>query len=108
MDAIADLFTNDDEVYSNLSTAPWIRCILLCYRCHWNPLQGILRAYKDVKVVLYISLISHWGVCFPTAYILANNPNYGPFGVWIGLLTSVLVAGILFTLAYLVHSASIK
>ena len=31
------------------------------------------------------------------AYILAKNPNYGPFGVWIGLLSSVLVAGILFT-----------
>ena len=32
-----------------------------------------------------------------TAYILANNPNYGPFGVWIGLLASVLAAGVLFT-----------
>ena len=37
-----------------------------------TPLQGILRAYKDVKVVLYISLVSYWGVCFPTAYILAK------------------------------------
>ena len=58
----------------------------------------VLRAYKDVKIVLYISLVSYWGVCFPTAYTLAKNPNYGPFGVWIGLLASVVVAGILFTL----------
>ena len=49
MDAIADLFTNDDEVSQAYLQLPWIRCILLCYRCHWNPLQGILRAYKDVK-----------------------------------------------------------
>ena len=30
-----------------------------------TPLQGILRAYKDVKVVLYISLISLLGRMLP-------------------------------------------
>ena len=97
MDAIADLFTNDDEVYKLIYSFLGYGLFFSAIDAIGTPLQGILRAYKDVKVVLYISLISYWGVCFPTAYILANNPNYGPFGVWIGLLASVLVAGILFT-----------
>lgn len=97
MDAIADLFTNDDEVYNLIYSFLGYGVFFSAIDAIGTPLQGILRAYKDVKVVLYISLISYWGVCFPTAYILANNPNYGPFGVWIGLLASVLVAGILFT-----------
>ena len=97
MDAIADLFTNDDEVYKLIYSFLGYGVFFSAIDAIGTPLQGILRAYKDVKVVLYISLISYWGVCFPTAYILANNPNYGPFGVWIGLLASVLVAGILFT-----------
>lgn len=97
MDAIADLFTNDDEVYKLIYSFLGYGVFFSAIDAIGTPLQGILRAYKDVKVVLYISLISYWGVCFPSAYILANNPNYGPFGVWIGLLASVLVAGILFT-----------
>ena len=97
MDAIADLFTNDDEVYKLIYSFLGYGIFFSAIDAIGTPLQGILRAYKDVKVVLYISLISYWGVCFPTAYILANNPNYGPFGVWIGLLASVLVAGVLFT-----------
>lgn len=97
MDAIADLFTNDDEVYKLIYSFLGYGVFFAAIDAIGTPLQGILRAYKDVKVVLYISLISYWGVCFPTAYILANNPNYGPFGVWIGLLASVLAAGVLFT-----------
>ena len=97
MDAIADLFTNDDEVYKLIYSFLGYGVFFSVIDAIGTPLQGILRAYKDVKVVLYISLISYWGVCFPTAYILANNPNYGPFGVWIGLLASVLAAGVLFT-----------
>jgi len=97
MDVIADLFTNDDEVYKLIYSFLGYGVFFSAIDAIGTPLQGILRAYKDVKVVLYISLISYWGVCFPTAYILANNPNYGPFGVWIGLLASVLVAGVLFT-----------
>ena len=97
MDAIADLFTNDDEVYKLIYSFLGYGVFFSAIDAIGTPLQGILRAYKDVKVVLYISLISYWGVCFPTAYILAINPNYGPFGVWIGLLASVLAAGVLFT-----------
>ena len=97
MDAIADLFTNDDEVYKLIYSFLGYGVFFAAIDAIGTPLQGILRAYKDVKVDLYISLISYLGVCFPTAYILANNPNYGPFGVWIGLLASVLAAGVLFT-----------
>ena len=97
MDDIADLFTNDDEVYGLIYQFLGYGVFFSAIDAIGTPLQGILRAYKDVKIVLYFSLISYWGVCFPTAYILAKNPNYGPFGVWIGLLASVLAAGILFT-----------
>ena len=98
MDNIADLFTNDDEVYELIYQFLGYGVFFAAIDAIGTPLQGILRAYKDVKIVLYISLVSYWGVCFPTAYTLAKNPNYGPFGVWIGLLASVVVAGILFTL----------
>ena len=98
MESISALFTNDEEVYNLIYRFLGYGVFFSAFDAIGTPLQGILRGYKDVKIVFYISLISYWGVCFPIAYILANNPNYGPFGVWIGLLVSVIVAGILFTI----------
>ncbi len=98
MESISALFTNDEEVYNLIYGFLGYGVFFSAVDAIGTPLQGILRGYKDVKIVFYISLISYWGVCFPIAYILANNPNYGPFGVWIGLLASVIVAGILFTI----------
>ena len=98
MESISALFTNDEEVYNLIYKFLGYGVFFSAFDAIGTPLQGILRGYKDVKIVFYISLISYWGVCFPIAYILANNPNYGPFGVWIGLLASVIVAGILFTI----------
>ena len=97
-ESISALFTNDEEVYNLIYRFLGYGVFFSAFDAIGTPLQGILRGYKDVKIVFYISLISYWGVCFPIAYILANNPNYGPFGVWIGLLASVIVAGILFTI----------
>lgn len=97
MESISSLFTNDEDVYNLIYRFLGYGVFFAAIDAIGTPLQGILRGYKDVKIVFYISLVSYWGVCFPIAYILAKIPAYGPFGVWIGLLASVLAAGILFT-----------
>lgn len=98
MESISRLFTNDEEVYQLIYQFLGYGVFFAAIDAIGTPLQGILRGYKDVTPVFYISLISYWGVCFPTAYILAKYSDYGPFGVWIGLLASVVAAGILFTI----------
>lgn len=97
MDSISALFTNDKVVYQLIYQFLGYGVFFAAIDAIGTPLQGILRGYKDVKIVSYISLLSYWGVCFPIAYILAIHSDYGPFGVWIGLLSSVGIAGILFT-----------
>lgn len=97
MESISALFTNDIEVYHLIYSFLGYGVFFAAIDAIGTPLQGMLRGYKDVRAIFYISLISYWGVCFPTAYILAKHSDYGPFGVWIGLLASVTVAGILFT-----------
>lgn len=98
MDTLSSLFTNDPEVYNLIYSFLGYGVFFAAIDAIGTPLQGILRGYKDVKMVFYISFISYWGVCFPMAYILSKNPAYGPYGVWIGLLSSVAAAGILFTI----------
>ena len=81
MDNIADLFTNDDEVYELIYQFLGYGVFFAAIDAIGTPLQGILRAYKDVKIVLYISLVSYWGVCFPTAYTLAKNMDHLAYGL---------------------------
>ena len=97
MENIAGLFTSDPVVFDLIMSFLSYAVFFAVIDAFGTPLQGILRAYKDVRIISYISLFSYWGVCFPVAYILSRMPEYGPYGVWIGLLSSVSVAGILFT-----------
>lgn len=61
-----------------------------------TPLQGILRAYKDVRIISYISLFSYWGVCFPVAYILSRIPEVRAMVLDLDLAFQCAVAPILF------------
>ena len=62
------------------------------------PLQGILRGYKDTKVPFYLGLIGYWGVSLPVGLLLDHTTNLGPFAYWIGLISSLVVSGILYQL----------
>ncbi|EID23372.1 permease family protein [Streptococcus anginosus subsp. whileyi CCUG 39159] len=62
------------------------------------PLQGILRGYKDTKVPFYLGLIGYWGVSLPVGLLLDHMTNLGPFAYWIGLISSLVVSGILYQL----------
>lgn len=62
-----------------------------------TPLQGVLRGYKDVKIVSAIAISCYWGVSIPVVAIFTYVFNYGPYGIWVGLLSSVAAAGVLYT-----------
>ena len=62
-----------------------------------TPLQGVLRGYKDVKIVSAIAISCYWGVSIPVVAIFTYIFNYGPYGIWVGLLSSVAAAGVLYT-----------
>ena len=60
---------------------------------------GALHGYKDTKVPMYITLVSHLGVGFPAGYILGLSdylgPKRGPAGLWMGLVLALSVAALL-------------
>lgn len=60
-----------------------------------TPSQGILRAYKDVNMAFYISLVAYWLVCFPVGYILDNYYNFGAIAYWNGFVCGMSVGAIL-------------
>lgn len=60
---------------------------------------GVLRGYQDTKSILYITLVSYWGVGLSVGLILGITdwfvPKMGPYGFWIGFIVGLTVAAIL-------------
>ncbi|MDR9419292.1 MATE family efflux transporter [Gracilimonas sp.] len=56
---------------------------------------GALRGLKDTRVPMVVNFISYWVIGFPTGYLLGIHLNYGPEGLWIGLIGGLTVAAVL-------------
>ena len=61
-------------------------------------LAGIasLRALSDVKVPLFLSIVSYYFVCLPSGYLCGRVLGLGPIGIWIGLMSGLIFAAALF------------
>ena len=95
---IAALYTNDEAVWGLIQLFLAYAILLQFSDSVSAPLQGILRGYKDVKITLYLAILSYWIIGLPTGYVLANAYDYGPYGYWIGLIVGIAV-GAVFLLA---------
>lgn len=47
---------------------------------------GALRALKDTRFTLFISIISFWGIALPVGYLLATRFKMGGPGLWWGMV----------------------
>lgn len=60
---------------------------------------GVLRGYKDTKVILYITLFAYWVIGVPLGYTLARTdlliPSIGAQGFWIAFVVSLTFAAVL-------------
>ncbi len=63
---------------------------------------GILRGYKDTKVILYITLFSYWVIGVPLGYTLGRTdwlaPHIDAKGFWIAFVVSLTFAALLLSL----------
>jgi MATE family multidrug resistance protein len=63
-------------------------------------LAGGLQGAGDTKGTMWVIVIAMWMVRLPLAYFLAVVLNYGAVGVWIAMVTSMNIQGILMTLRF--------
>ena len=71
---------------------------------------GTLRGMSDVKVPTIITLIAYWGLAIPASYLLGFGLDFGPVGVWYGLLIGLTVAAVSLYLRFrsLAHKKSLS
>ncbi|MEX0608549.1 MAG: MATE family efflux transporter [Balneolaceae bacterium] len=56
---------------------------------------GALRGLKDTRVPMVVNFISYWLIGFPAGYLLGIYYDFGPEGLWIGLIAGLTIAAIL-------------
>ncbi len=49
-------------------------------------LFGTLRALKDTRFTLFISILSFWGIALPVGYFMATRLDFGGVGLWWGMV----------------------
>lgn len=94
LDQIATLYTNDYSMVDLIGTFLAYAVFFTVIDAFGTPLQGILRGYKDVKIISTIAITCYWGASIPIAAFFMYALNWGPYGVWMGLLGGVLIAAL--------------
>ena len=51
---------------------------------------GVLRGIRDTKVPTLVTFVAYWIIAIPLCYFLGVTKNYGPIGIWIGLMLSLI------------------
>jgi len=55
---------------------------------------GILRGLHDVKIPMFIILVSYWIFAFPLSYLFSVKLELGAHGVWLGYLIGLAVVSV--------------
>lgn len=61
---------------------------------------GMLRGIQDVKIPTIITFFAYWLVGIPISYLSAVIFNFGPIGVWTGLIAGLTLSAGLLTWRY--------
>jgi len=61
---------------------------------------GALRGVSDVNKPAIIAFAAHWLISLPIGYYLSQVLQIGAYGVWIGFLSGLFVASVLFILRF--------
>ena len=91
LDPISAIFTNDADTFKAIR-AFLIYAMAFCFfDAAGTPVQGILRGYKDVKIITYIAFVTYWLISIPMGYACAHFTTYGPYGYWLSLVVTLVI-----------------
>ena len=61
---------------------------------------GALRGIQDVIIPAFLIFISYGAIGFPISYYLGLNTGWAVYGIWIGLLTGLILSALLLVLRF--------
>lgn len=62
--------------------------------------SGILRGLGETRIPMYATLAAHWAIGLPIGYVIAFPMRWGVIGLWIGLASGLVAAGVMLLAAW--------
>jgi MATE family multidrug resistance protein len=95
------IFTRDEAVLALGSTLLFVAAVFQLFDGLQGVTTGVLRGVADTRTPMITNLLAHWFFGLPVGYTLCFVIGMGVIGLWIGLSTGLIIAGIV--LLYVWH-----
>ncbi len=96
----ASLLTNDPAVLEETTRYLRINMFSEPFMALSVVLAGGLQGAGDTKGTMWIIITAMWFIRLPLAFIFALILRYGATGVWVAMITSMIIQGVLMTLRF--------
>lgn len=97
---IVSLYTSDESLRDIAITLIYMAAIFQVSDGLQVSGSGALRGLKDTKVPMIVNLIAYWVIGLPLGYYFGIIREWGPQGLWIGLIAGLTVAAILHNMRF--------
>lgn len=91
-------FSNDEEVIALAQRLLYLGMIFQISDVLQTAMAGVLRGYKDTRIVMVYTVFSYWVVGMGSGALLANGylgPEMGVYGYWLGLIAGLTTSAVL-------------
>jgi MATE family multidrug resistance protein len=95
------LFTRDEAVLALGASLLFVAAIFQLFDGLQGVTTGVLRGVADTRTPMVTNLLAHWLFGLPVGYTLCFVLDVGVIGLWIGLSTGLIIAGVV--LLYVWH-----
>lgn len=103
---IVAMYTNEPEVAALAVYLLFFAAIFQLADCLQASAAGALRGLKDTRMPMLYSVIAYWGIGMSSGWFLTFRLDWGPVGMWIGIIIGLSVAAILLGRRFLAISRS--
>jgi MATE family multidrug resistance protein len=93
-------FTTDPNVMTTAKTLLIAAAIFQVFDGIQVVGSGTLRGLGETQIPMYATLTAHWIIGLPIAYFMAFPAGHGVVGIWIGLCSGLVTAGLLLLAAW--------
>ena len=98
LDPICQLFSSEAETLYSIRYFLALAIVFSFCDAAGTPVQGILRGYKDVRIITIVSFVTYWIFSLPMGYGVAHLLPYGAYGYWYSLILSLFINAVVLNL----------
>lgn len=98
---IVGFYTSEAEVASLAVSLLFFAAIFQLADCLQASAAGALRGLKDTRMPMVYSIIAYWAIGLSCGWVLTFRMEFGPEGMWIGIITGLSVAAVLLSHRFL-------